>query len=450
MMYNIVTHNNLEFLKVSLIEVIQKEKRFFVSKIGAKEFIKIFTVRPAKYDVNIHQELADSFSTEKEYFNHLVDQDNESLKKKDFQRNYDPSRLSQISKFLLEEEYAFFPNTIISTCELINDQPEHEFDEGTSFSDFVDLYGSTHFAFLQKIEEEYNLFIPYKENTVLVIDGQHRLEGLKKSQLYLEYNYELLVSFIIGFDRSVIAKQFYTINYEQKSVNKSLLYQLTGEFSLEINELTYLHNVVKILNEVSESPFNRRIKMLGSNPPNATIEDKRLLSISQAFLIDWLMKTLSKSSINSNYQPIFLYYFKQKSLRSYVINFIIEFFSAIKELKNDWDHPELSLLSKGMGVGAFIRVMQIFYVVEFVTKFGKNPEEIINVKRDYIKTKLEGIQNVNLLKEGPFGGTGSSGSVSRITEEIINKVECFREDDFIEYFKSNYKPIFSKWLKKNI
>src|SRR5690606_23915527 len=135
------------------------------------------------------------------------------------------------------------------------------------------------------------------------------------------------------YDRSIIAKQFYTINYEQKPVNKSLLYQLTGEFSLEINELTFLHNVVKILNELDKSPFYKRIKMLGTAPKNVKDEEKPLLSISQAFLIDSLKKTISNSSTGGLYQPIFLYYYKQPKLHAELIKFLINYFSSIKKLR---------------------------------------------------------------------------------------------------------------------
>src|SRR5690606_24288994 len=133
------------------------------------------------------------------------------------------------------------------------------------------------------------------------------LGGLLKTEYSVKKEFDLLVSFIIGFDRSVIAKQFYTINYEQKPVNKSILYELTGEFSVEVTELTFLHNLVKILNELDKSPFYKRIKMLGTTPKGVDTEDKSRYSISQAFMIDALRKSISNKSTGGVYQPIFLY-----------------------------------------------------------------------------------------------------------------------------------------------
>jgi len=59
------------------------------------------------------------------------------------------------------------------------------------------------------------------------------------------------------------------------------------------------------MNELDASPFHNRVKMLGVKPKAATSEEKRLLSISQAFLVDWLLKTLNKNAIKSINSPIF-------------------------------------------------------------------------------------------------------------------------------------------------
>ncbi len=116
--------------------------------------------------------------------------------------------------------------------------------------------------------------------------------------------------------------------------------------------------------------------MLGVNPPGSTPEIKQKLSVSQAFLIDWLMKTISKGSINSMYSPIFLFYYNRKDKHIEIIRFIIRFFNAVRNLKNDWDKPSESLLSKGMGVGALIRIMPLLFVKIFVEEYDLDPEKI--------------------------------------------------------------------------
>lgn len=202
--------------------------------------------------------------------------------------------------FLNKEEYAFFPNTIIANCELINDSEDYNINEKNSVEDYLNKTDKADYlGFLWQHEERYKLIIPFQANAILVIDGQHRLKGLEECDSMLQDGYDLLVAFVIGLDRSVIAKQFYTINYEQKPVNKSLLYQLTGEFSRDINELAFMHNIVKLLNELYESPFYSRVKMLGVTPKNLDFDSKQKLSISQAFLVDSMIRFISIKAMNT-------------------------------------------------------------------------------------------------------------------------------------------------------
>lgn len=308
---SIITNSGKQYLKIELEIINQKDQCFYIAKIKASDFLKVYTVRPAQYDLEKHTSLANSFPDEKDYWQHLLTEDKINLQEKDFQREPNDDRINKIVKFLKDEEYAFFPNTIIANCELINDWKEFSITEDSSESDFFNCLEKPNFiSFLKKENDSSLLYIPYQQNSILVIDGQHRLIGIKESEKVIQDNYDLVVAFIIGFDRSVIAKQFYTINYEQKPVNKSLLYQLTGEFTREINELSFMHNVAKLLNELTESPFYGRIKMLGKTPRNYDTEMKKKLSISQAFIIDSMIRFISEKAKDTMYPPIFLRYYK--------------------------------------------------------------------------------------------------------------------------------------------
>lgn len=454
MKYTFETYDNQQFILLTIEPVYQKGNVYYLAKIPANQLLDIYTVRPAEYDIYKNEDFANSFPDERSYYEHLVDQSKEKLGKKDFQRNYDSARVNKIAKYIDDKDYPFFPNAIIASCELVNSYEELNISEESSISEFLSNRGNlNHLSFLFEESGSKKLLIPYKERTVLIIDGQHRLEGLKRASSEIIDNYELVLSFIIGYNRSIIASQFYTINYEQKSVNKSLLYQLTGEFSTELTQLSFLHNVAKVLNEVKNSPFHRRIKMLGVNPINATQEEKDLLSISQAFLIDWLMKTVSPNSVGSLYQPIFLYQFKDKKKHSEIIKFIIKYFNAIKELKPDWNNPESSIISKGMGVGALIRVLHFLYVKLFFDEFESNPDFISEISSVELIKILDGIENVDFSKEGPFGRVGSAGSINRIKESLIKSIgyfECDNYDSFEANYRINYRDKFKKWLDAEV
>ncbi|KAA0245643.1 MAG: DGQHR domain-containing protein [Candidatus Brocadia sp. AMX2] len=452
----LIKNHNFNFIEIELVPILQKEKSFFFGKVLAKDLLHIYTVRPAKYDSKKHSSFAKSFEDDKEYYEYLVKQDEERIAIKDFQREPDKSRINKIAKFLEDEEFPFFPNTIIATCDLINDIQEFGISFDSTFEQFIQISNRpAHLSFLKKQgDDKYILYIPFVEHSVLVIDGQHRLKGLETATAIIQENFELLISFIIGFDRSVIAQLFYTINYEQKSVNKSLLYHLTGEFSSELDELTFMHNVVKILNELENSPFHGKIKMLGINPKEATSEMKEKLTISQAFLIDYLIRTISATSINSYSQPIFLYYYKNKELQIEIIRFLIRYFNAIREIKkNDWDNPSTNILTKGIGIAALIKVLHFLFVKMFIDEWDTDPLKLASVSKEDLIKKLDGLLDVDFSKEGEFGGAASGGSINKLSQRIIEKVKYFSFNNYKEFFenyKSVYLPEFKEWIKNKI
>lgn len=432
----IINFLDKEYLKVDLEEIKQKDNSFFLAKINSKEFLKIFTVRPAEYDLEKNTSLANSFPDEAEYYDHLIIDDKNKLRDKNFQREPNDDRISKIVKFIENEDYAFFPNTIIANCDLINDLEGFGISEDNSEKDFFNLKNKPEsISFLKKENNRYNLYIPFISNTVLVIDGQHRLEGLKKTSEDIQNQYDLIISFIIGFDRSVIAKQFYTINYEQKSVNKSLLYQLTGEFSREIDELTFMHNVTKLLNELEDSPFYSRIKMLGKAPKNSTSRDKEKMSISQAFFIDSTIRFVSAKAKGTLTPPIFLKYYMNTSEHIFIIKTIARYFTAVKKIKPDWDTPRESVLSKGMGVTALLRVLNILFPMIFKNELGNNWELIDNLKVNDFERILKGLENVDFSTDGPYGKTGSAGSIAKIKNDILSKLEYISKPKDISLFE---------------
>jgi len=443
------------FLKVKLEPIEQKGKIFYLTKIPAKYFLDLFTVEPAKYDIAKQTALAAQFPDDGEYYRFLIERDEKRIKEQPFERKESKDRINKIRNFLNEEEFAFFPNTIIVNCELINDSlflPNNktfqEFDE-----DEIDFLKKSNLAFLEKTESDITLYVPYKKDSLVIIDGQHRIKGLQLSENEIWENYDLIVAFIIEVDRSIIAKQFYTINYYQKPVNKSLLYHLSGEFSDELDEITFLHETVKILNEIDYSPFFQRVRMLGTVPRDLSPEIRRKMTISQAFLIDYLRRTISESSKNSIYSPIFLYYFRQKDLQIEIIRILIKYFKAIQELKlDDWNNPQDSIICKTIGIGAFIRALHFIFVKIFIDEFTEKPKKIKEIKTSDFKEKLRGIEEVDFSKEGPFGGVASGGSLNQLKEDIIEKIEYLEGRDYGEFlstFTERYLNRFRKWIHAN-
>lgn len=428
-----------EFISVTLLEVIQGGKFFYIGIVPASVFIKMYTVEPVIYDIENEIARQKQFPDLQEYFDKSISEKKKALDEKGFQRQYDEKRVAEITKFINAEEYPFFPNSIITTCDVVEEEA-------------VRINNNKYDRPILRMEgDAIKLDIPIKSSSLLVIDGQHRLLGLSKATPSVIDDYNLIVSFILGYDRSVIARLFYTINYTQKSVNKSLLYHLTGEFSEDLNEITFLHEVVKTINESDNSPFFKRIKMLGTAPKQAEAIDKKIMTLSQAFLIDYLLYTIKDRNSSSLIQPIFNYYFKSEN-KYEIVRFIVSYFTAVKKIFPEWEKPDDSILSKTTGVGALLKVMNfIFLKLFFQYGLDKEPMKIREFKSDQLVELLKGIEQVRFDQ---YLGTSSAGTVNQVKDVLISSIEFIDRKQFEttkafeESFKNNYSIPFCNWLHR--
>jgi len=444
-----------EYIIVELVKVKQKGKIFYLGKVPAKYLLETYTVNPTEYDFNKQSIMAAQFKGYEEYFGYLLDRVGETPDKKDSERNLDAKRVKAIKQFLEEKEYSLFPNAIIVTCDLLNSEPDMPVN--LSIDELL-ANGEVRLPYLVDKEDgpiDAVLYIPYEKNMVLVLDGQHRIAGLKEAEnIDKENDYELMIAFMLGFDRSVSAELFYTINYHQKPVNRSLLYELMGEFSRELDRTTFLHGAVKVLNEVEKSPFYLRVKMLGRIEPGTPDKVREKMTISQASLIDYLMPTISKKAIRRPmYPPIFLYYYGNKNKRIEIIKYILKYFQALSRIKNDeWDNPTSSIICNTMGIGAFTKIMYFIFIKMFKEDFKFNPDKIEGVKVADLVEKLAGIEEMSFNKER-YGGASSEGGLKTLMEDIVSKIGYLGGRDYWEFernFKQDYVVHFKNWLTENV
>lgn len=432
-------------LKVELLRVSQGGNTFFVGVIPAKFFIEVYTVNPVKYDFEKETSLMESFPDMQDYFDISLAEKQETMDSKGFQRVHDPARAREIAKFLDNEEYPFFPNSIIATLDL-DSHLKHEDNEDEELFN-IKLNENKDFSILREENDKFEIYLTKRKNSILIIDGQHRLEGLKKAG-EIKNDYDLIVSFLLDYDRSVIAKQFYTINYSQKSVSKSLLYHLTGEFSQDLDEITFLHEVVKLLNETKKSPLYRRIKMLGFAPKHLDKEIKKKMTLSQAFLIDYLIYSIKDRKAKSVIQPIFKHYYDNN--KYHIVRFLISYFTSVQKIFPEWDDPENSILSKTIGVGALLKVLNfLFLKIFFDEGLDHNPEKISDMKSDFLVKKLEGINNTDLSH---FSGGSSAGTVSQLKTVMLQNINYFEFENYTDYktFENSFKNQYSLKFKDHI
>ena len=135
-----------------------------------------------------------------------------------------------------------------------------------------------------KFDSERKLMvIRRQEDAAKIIDGQHRIAGLKEIGRGM---FSLNVVVFVEMELEDQAMVFATINLTQTKVNKSLAYDLY-DFAKARSPQKTCHNIARLLNREKDSPLNGMIKILGraSGGPSETI--------TQATFVERLMPYIS-------------------------------------------------------------------------------------------------------------------------------------------------------------
>ena len=167
---------------------------------------------------------------------------------------------------------------------------------------------------------------PYVFSAAQLIDGQHRLEGLKEAMSANPSigNNTVLVSMFIRLTTKEAAKIFININSEQKPVPKSLIYDLYGITEDDKNfAITRAGDIAKELNENTESPYYNLIKYPGNPRGKGKIDLSTIVSALKKYVdVDGKMSENNirdlnlQSQIIINYFSALKYYWDRESLWS--------------------------------------------------------------------------------------------------------------------------------------
>jgi hypothetical protein len=126
-----------------------------------------------------------------------------------------------------------------------------------------------------------------------------------------------------------------------------------------------------------------------------------------------------------------------------IVRSIARFFNAVRELKPDWEKPENSLLSKGMGVGALLKVFNLLFPIVFCNELSMSWEAVKALTSSDYKRFLSGLEKVDFSSSGEFGGAGSAGSINKIKETIIRNLIYLGESQSYKQFEDHYKKEFA-------
>lgn len=197
------------------------------------------------------------------------------IKERDFetylgiQRPLNPKRVMEISQYVTTLD-ACFPTAVILSVPAVC--AEYNENAGTlTLSNHID-------------REDENRSISYRQ-IAKVIDGQHRIEGLKNFKGDV---FQVNVCVFIDLDIAEEGYIFSTVNFAQTKVNRSLVYDLF-ELAKAPSPQKLCHNIAVALDRNPKSPFHEKIKRLG-----VATEGRFNETLTQATFVNSLISYISK------------------------------------------------------------------------------------------------------------------------------------------------------------
>jgi DGQHR domain-containing protein len=200
-----------------------------------------------------------------------------------------------------------------------------------------------------------------------IIDGQHRLLGMKRAIEELEcdglQDFELPVALMLDLDQSDKAYIFSTINHNQRSVSSSLIMDLFGLQEGRSPQKT-CHEIAQAFYNWPDGPFERGLKMLGKKTSSGEM-------LSQGSFAKYVLPLISRTpnedaKILGNYKvgklapdtrcPLRQFFIDEKD--NAIGSILNEYFSAVRDkFEEEWKvKPEEYLLRKTVGFSALIKI----------------------------------------------------------------------------------------------
>lgn len=391
---------------IDVIEINQDENRFYVGKMTVRELTNIATskIRTNKNDKEYksYLEQIGELAT-KELDNFDIDELKGFIDKENHQRQPSIDRMKNIGKDI-NDFNTIFPNSIICNVSL----KKGVLDEET-----------------EKVIEDYifvknnKLYFEESDVDVCIIDGQHRLGGFKYANDEYKDKYDMVVTFLIGLTPAEQAELFATINGKQKSVNKSVLYDLsvmsTDEYSIQLMS----HLMTTWFNRNEKSPLYGKIKMLGVGEG----------TISQAAMIDALTPLFTKKKINKKKVPlelpVLLKLYEDKNTKN-ILQLLYDYFKCFISYfeKSKYENP---IYLKSTGIAGLIKAFPTVYL-KYATNNSFDKESLI---KDI---------NNNLISFVPTSDKYKGGGFSMQNEYAKDLLKLLLNDDnYGNEYRMNFK-----------
>lgn len=287
-----------------------------------------------------------------------------------YQRVLNQARAKRLADYIvkgMDQEDAFLPTSVF----LATDQVLHYGEDNTIRFD-ADVIGS-----------------------FSVVDGQHRLEGLKmaaeKDTRVLEF--EVPVNIAVDLPELHQMCHFLIVNTTQKSVDESVAQQINARLTEALNvedipslprwilnvvekgEVNKALKLVTFLNDENNSPWRGKIKMANDSPMGQTINQKTFVKAIVRYVLT------ANNPIESIGE-----FDKQKRI-------FLNYWQAIADLIDEEDETTL-VLYKYTGVELFCR-----FSVPFFTKLAVDGVFTVDMMKELLSICFDNI-------EGEYAGVG--------------------------------------------
>ena len=185
----------------------------------------------------------------------------------------------------------------------------------TSISDFL-LRGNMFFntfilnwtdmTFSPEITDSY-IKIPIVSASAQVIDGQHRLEGLKMACQKDESigTKKIIVVMTNKITTKEAANIFLNINSEQKPAPKSLVYDLFAEIKPKDYYLVRANDIAVKIHTEKDSPYYQAIKIVGSAQGVGMIDSSAVVNVFKQYTVDeGIFQQYNLNDLESQYKVV--------------------------------------------------------------------------------------------------------------------------------------------------
>jgi DGQHR domain-containing protein len=281
---------------------------------------------------------------------------------KDFlgiQRELKQNRLKDIGRYI-DTVDAVFPTGVVLSADSRTVTIKQ-----TGVGEFIEILFT---PYIDPEDEE--LTIPYGD-LFSIIDGQHRLMAFNFSKE--NENFEINVAIFIDADDGMEAEIFSTVNLAQTKVNKSLVYDLFSLQSSRSPEKT-CHEIVVNLDRLDSSPFQNKIKRLGTATEGRIGE-----TLSQATMVRGILPYLTADPFKDRehgkrigfWDPIdtkqsqkrIFFEFFRNSEDARILKILINYFNAVaRKWPEAWNNSGTgNILSKTNGYNGLIRFLRPAY-----------------------------------------------------------------------------------------